>query len=49
VLESDTSRSGSRDLAHLNPEFGTLFDEMLSARVDRLAAEPRTSRRSSRR
>ena len=26
--------------AHLNPEFGTLFDEMLRRRVDRLAAEP---------
>jgi ribonucleoside-diphosphate reductase beta chain len=25
---------------HLNPEFGTLFDEMLRGRVDRLAAEP---------
>jgi ribonucleoside-diphosphate reductase beta chain len=25
---------------HLNPEFGQLFDEMLSDRVDRLAAEP---------
>jgi ribonucleoside-diphosphate reductase beta chain len=34
---------------HLNPEFGVLFDEMLKRRVDRLAAEPRTSRRSSRR
>ena len=26
--------------AHLNSEFGVLFDEMLSARVDRLASEP---------
>ena len=26
--------------AHLNSEFGVLFDEMLRARVDRLAAEP---------
>ena len=26
--------------AHLNAEFSTLFDEMLKARVDRLAAEP---------
>jgi ribonucleoside-diphosphate reductase beta chain len=26
--------------AHLNPEFGVLFDEMLGARVDRLAREP---------
>jgi ribonucleoside-diphosphate reductase beta chain len=26
--------------AHLNPEFGTLFDEMLRRRVDRLAVEP---------
>src|SRR3954449_9737200 len=25
---------------HLNPEFTTLFDEMLSSRVDRLGAEP---------
>jgi ribonucleoside-diphosphate reductase beta chain len=25
---------------HLNPEFGTLFDELLRRRVDRLAAEP---------
>jgi len=26
--------------AHLNPEFGALFDEMLRKRVDRLAVEP---------
>jgi ribonucleoside-diphosphate reductase beta chain len=26
--------------AHLNPEFGELFDEMLRRRVDRLASEP---------
>jgi len=26
--------------AHLNPEFGTLFDEMLRRRVDRLGVEP---------
>jgi ribonucleoside-diphosphate reductase beta chain len=26
--------------AHLNPEFGVLFDEMLKRRVDRLAVEP---------
>lgn len=26
--------------AHLNPEFGVLFDEMLGRRVDRLAREP---------
>src|ERR671910_3837285 len=26
--------------AHLNPEFGQLFDEMLGQKVDRLAAEP---------
>jgi ribonucleoside-diphosphate reductase beta chain len=26
--------------AHLNPEFGVLFDEMLGARVDRLARDP---------
>ena len=26
--------------AHLNPEFGVLFDEMLKGRVDRLAREP---------
>jgi ribonucleoside-diphosphate reductase beta chain len=26
--------------AHLNPEFGTLFDELLRSRVDRLAVEP---------
>jgi ribonucleoside-diphosphate reductase beta chain len=26
--------------AHLNPEFGVLFDELLRRRVDRLAAEP---------
>src|SRR5213079_995184 len=26
--------------AHVNPEFGVLFDELLHRRVDRLAAEP---------
>jgi ribonucleoside-diphosphate reductase beta chain len=41
VLESsDLEDRLAETSAHLNPEFGTLFDEMLKRRVDRLAAEP---------
>ncbi len=41
VLESDNLADRLEETsAHLNPEFGTLFDEMLKSRVDRLAAEP---------
>jgi ribonucleoside-diphosphate reductase beta chain len=41
VLESaDLEDRLAETSAHLNPEFGTLFDEMLRRRVDRLAAEP---------
>src|SRR5436305_4795118 len=41
VLESDTL-SGRLDETsqHLNPNFHTLFDDMLHSRVDRLAREP---------
>src|ERR671933_243854 len=41
VLES-TELEGrlAETSAHLNPEFGVLFDELLRARVDRLAREP---------
>src|SRR5207248_3589175 len=41
VLEAD-SLAGRLDetSAHLNPKFHELFDEMLKARVDRLATEP---------
>ena len=41
VLESATLEERLEETsAHLNPEFGELFDEMLHSRVDRLAAEP---------
>jgi ribonucleoside-diphosphate reductase beta chain len=41
VLESDNLADRLQETAgHLNREFGVLFDEMLHARVDRLAAEP---------
>src|SRR3954454_20953463 len=41
VLESsDLEGRLAETSEHLNPEFGTLFDELLRRRVDRLAAEP---------
>jgi ribonucleoside-diphosphate reductase beta chain len=41
VLESDNLQDRLEETsAHLNAEFGVLFDELLHARVDRLAAEP---------
>ncbi len=41
VLASGDLRGRLRETSeHLNPEFGTLFDDMLKRRVDRLAAEP---------
>ena len=41
VLEADDLEGRLAETsAHLNPEFGQLFDEMLGQRVDRLAAEP---------
>jgi ribonucleoside-diphosphate reductase beta chain len=41
VLESDNLRDRLEETsAHLNPNFHTLFDEMLGSRVDRLAREP---------
>jgi ribonucleoside-diphosphate reductase beta chain len=41
VLESDNLNARLEETsAHLNPNFGTLFDEMLGSRVDRLAREP---------
>jgi ribonucleoside-diphosphate reductase beta chain len=41
VLESDTLQARLEETsAHLNPEFTTLFDEMLTGRADRLAREP---------
>jgi ribonucleoside-diphosphate reductase beta chain len=41
VLESESLAGRLAETsAHLNEEFGTLFDEMLRSRVDRLAAEP---------
>ena len=41
VLESDNLEARLEETsAHLNKEFGELFDEMLRSRVDRLAAEP---------
>src|SRR5918995_7438269 len=41
ILESgDLDGRLAETSEHLNPEFGELFDEMLSQRVDRLAAEP---------
>src|SRR5919108_705411 len=41
VLESDNLRDRLAETsAHLNPEFNTLFDELLRGRVDRLARDP---------
>jgi ribonucleoside-diphosphate reductase beta chain len=41
VLEADNLQDRLTETSeHLNPEFGVLFDEMLSSRVDRLAREP---------
>jgi ribonucleoside-diphosphate reductase beta chain len=41
VLEAGDLRGRLEETAaHLNPEFGVLFDEMLKRRVDRLAVEP---------
>ena len=41
VLESDNLADRLEETsAHLNENFGVLFDEMLKGRVDRLAAEP---------
>ena len=41
VLESDNLGDRLEETsAHLNENFGVLFDEMLKSRVDRLAAEP---------
>jgi ribonucleoside-diphosphate reductase beta chain len=41
VLESGDLHSRLEETsAHLNPNFNTLFDEMLKSRVDRLAREP---------
>jgi ribonucleoside-diphosphate reductase beta chain len=41
VLESDTLAGRLEETSgHLNPEFTTLFDELLRDRVDRLAREP---------
>jgi ribonucleoside-diphosphate reductase beta chain len=41
VLESDNLNDRLQETsAHLNENFGTLFDEMLASRVDRLARDP---------
>src|SRR5438477_10192936 len=41
VLEADGLQERLEQTSeHLNPEFHTLFDEMLHSRVDRLAVEP---------
>ena len=41
VLEADGLQARLEETSeHLNPEFHTLFDEMLRSRVDRLAVEP---------
>ncbi len=41
VLESDNLQDRLAETsAHVNEQFGVLFDDMLSSRVDRLAAEP---------
>src|SRR2546423_12031983 len=41
VLEADNLSGRLEETSeHLNPNFNTLFDEMLHSRVDRLAAEP---------
>ena len=45
VLEADGLQERLAETSeHLNPEFGTLFDELLRRRVDRLAAEPDDTR-----
>ena len=41
ILEADNLQDRLAETSeHLNPEFGVLFDEMLSSRVDRLASDP---------
>ena len=41
MLESDNLADRLEETsAHLNENFGVLFDEMLKSRVDRLASEP---------
>src|SRR5829696_4189942 len=41
VLEADTLEGRlAETAAHVNSDFGVIFDELLHARVDRLAAEP---------
>jgi ribonucleoside-diphosphate reductase beta chain len=41
VLEADTLEGRLAETsAHINPEFGTLFDELLQEKVERLAREP---------
>jgi ribonucleoside-diphosphate reductase beta chain len=41
VLESDDLNARLQETsAHLNPNFGVLFDEMLGSRVDKLARDP---------
>jgi ribonucleoside-diphosphate reductase beta chain len=41
VLESDDLNARLEETsAHLNPNFGVLFDEMLASRVDKLARDP---------
>src|SRR5687768_2140184 len=41
VLESDDLNARLEETsAHLNPNFGVLFDEMLGSRVDKLARDP---------
>ena len=41
ILEADGLEERLAETSeHLNPEFGELFDELLTARVDRLAVEP---------
>jgi ribonucleoside-diphosphate reductase beta chain len=41
VLEADGLQARLEETSgHLNPEFGVLFDDLLRARVDRLAVEP---------
>jgi ribonucleoside-diphosphate reductase beta chain len=42
VLEADNLQDRLAETSeHLNPEFGQLFDEMLSSRVDKLARDPK--------
>src|SRR3954463_8536802 len=41
VLESDNLQDRLKETSeHLNPEFGVLFDDLLSTKVDRLARDP---------